>query len=97
MTTEGKGSVTTSAKPYKGMPSVGANCGRQGCRHLELSESLSKKIVEAKSRGPISISLESLDVDLQHNREFRHGVGFDRLHFESRRTELLTALRVTPA
>jgi hypothetical protein len=58
------------AKLYRGMPTVELTEGDKVVVHVELKESLSKKIAEGAVKGPISISLESLDVDLQHNQSF---------------------------
>lgn len=59
-----------SVKLYKGMPNVELKDDDKIAVHLELNESLSKKITESALKGPISISLDSLDVDLQHNQSF---------------------------
>ena len=60
--------VQISAKLHKGMPDVKASGGEKP--RLELDESLVKRIAESQGKGKISISLESLDVDLQHNQSF---------------------------
>jgi hypothetical protein len=65
---EKKGEVI--AKLYKGMPHVEISQHENIPVRVELNESLSKKAAEVASKGPISISLESLDVDLQHNQSF---------------------------
>jgi hypothetical protein len=59
-----------SAKLYKGMPHVELTEDDKVNINLQLNDSLSKKIVEEAAKGPISISLESLEVDLQHNQSF---------------------------
>ena len=61
---------TVVEKVYRGMPNVELTEDDKVVMHVELNESLSKKIVESTAKGPISISLESLDVDLQHNQSF---------------------------
>jgi len=67
-----KGKKNISVKPYKGMPNVELTDDEKVVIHLKLNDSLSKKIVKgaAKAKGPISISLESLDVDLQHGQSY---------------------------
>ena len=64
------GSKKVAAKLYKGMPTVELTDKDQVTVNIQLNKSLSKKIVEGAAKGPISISLESLDVDLQHNQSF---------------------------
>ncbi len=61
---------TVSAKLYRGMPNVELTEDERVAVRVELNNSLSKKIVSAAGKGPISISLESLNVDLQHNQSF---------------------------
>jgi hypothetical protein len=53
-------------KLHKGMPHVEVTKPV----HVELNATLSKKVAEVAAKGPISISLESLEVDLQHNQSF---------------------------
>jgi len=67
--TGAKGRAVT-AKLYRGMPNVELTDTDKVAVHLELNDSLSKKVVQAAAEGPISISLESLDIDLQHNQSF---------------------------
>jgi hypothetical protein len=65
---EKKGEVI--AKLYRGMPHVELSQREDVPVHVELNETLSKKAAEFAAKGPISISLQSLDVDLQHNQSF---------------------------
>jgi hypothetical protein len=67
-TTERGGGI--KAKLYKGMPNVELQENDKIAVRLELNEELSKKIIDAADDGPISISIESLDIDLQHNQSF---------------------------
>jgi len=59
-----------SAQLYRGMPQVEITDETKVAVHVELNESLSQKIAENAAQGPISISLESLNVDLQNNQSF---------------------------
>lgn len=59
-----------SAELYRGMPQVEITDETKVAVHVQLNDSLSKKIAEGATQGPISISLESLNVDLQHNQSF---------------------------
>lgn len=59
MKDDGKG-VQISAKLQKGVPDL----------KIELDEAVTKKIAEAAGRGKITISLDTLDVDLAHNQSF---------------------------
>lgn len=60
-----------SAKLYRGMPNIELMDSDHVAVHVELNKSLSDKIVKAAAKGgPISISIESLDIDLQHNQSF---------------------------
>lgn len=59
-----------SAKLYEGMPNVELTDEDKISIRVEISESLSRKLEEGAVDRPISISLESLDVDLRHNQSF---------------------------
>jgi hypothetical protein len=63
-----RGGVT--AKLYKGMPTVELKDNDKISVNLELNETLSKEITESAKKGAISISLDNLDLDLQHNQSF---------------------------
>lgn len=67
---DGRGSRKVLSKLFKGMPTIELTDEDRIVVHLELNESLSRKIVEQSSQGPISISLESLDLDMQQNQSF---------------------------
>lgn len=58
------------AKLWLGMPSVELTQKDKISVHVDLNPKLSKQIVEEAAKGPISITLESLDVDLKHNQSF---------------------------
>jgi hypothetical protein len=59
-----------SAKLYKGMPNVELTADDKIALHVELNKDVSKKLMEEAPKGPISISLESLDIDLKRNQSF---------------------------
>jgi hypothetical protein len=59
-----------TAKLYKGMPNIELTDEDKIVVHLELNESMSKKVMDESAQGPISISLESLDVNLQHSQGY---------------------------
>lgn len=61
---------TIQAKVYRGMPRVELTEENNVVLQVELTESVSQKVIDGAMKGPISISLESLDVDLQHNQSF---------------------------
>jgi hypothetical protein len=58
------------AKIYRGMPHVELAEKENVPVRLELNENLSKKAAEIAAKGPISISLESLDIEMHHNQSF---------------------------
>ena len=60
-----------SAKLYKGAPCVELQDDDQIAVNLKLNRELSDKIVNASAKGePVSISLASLDIDMQHNQSY---------------------------
>ena len=61
---------TLEANLYRGMPHVELTQEENVLLHKELERGMTEKAIEAPSARPISISLESLDVDLQHNQGF---------------------------
>ena len=58
------------AKLHKGMPQVELTDGDNEAIQFELDKNVADRIAGESVEGPISISLESLDVDLQHNQSF---------------------------
>lgn len=61
---------TLEATLYRGMPRIELTEEDNVRLQAELSANMSEKLIEGATKGPISISLESLDVDLQHNQSF---------------------------
>jgi hypothetical protein len=58
----------TSVPPRKGMPNVEITQDNKVAVHVQLKDELAKQVTEAGTKGPISISLESLNIDALHSQ-----------------------------
>ena len=63
-------SEKVETKVYKGMPSVELTEESDMTPEIDLNDEMSEKGTEATPEGSISISIESLDLDLQHNQSY---------------------------
>lgn len=59
-----------TAKLYKGMPQIELLEDDTMAVHLPLCLKMRDEIMEKVAKGPITISFESLEVDLQNNQSF---------------------------